>query len=263
MGVFDSVSGEYGDRSVVQRRAADRLLELLDLRAGESVLDVGCGPGHITDEIARRTAGRVVGVDISGGMIEEAGSRYPDIEFRLVAAEDLDYQEEFDVVFCNSTLQWFGNTVGAISNMFAALKRPGRLGLACPATSDFAPWFNTMVARAGERPALADVWTHWRNPWFQLPGLEQYRTLFERAGFETDHASIDPEVSEHTTEEAYGIYITGAAQGFVNRTAYDIDISDDYVEAFNHAVRDEMESDAREGLVTVTFNRLYYLGLKR
>ncbi|MBU1671947.1 MAG: methyltransferase domain-containing protein [Actinobacteria bacterium] len=263
MGVFDPVSGDYRAKSVVQRKAADRLMDLLDLKPGKSVLDVGCGPGHITAELARRTGGRVVGADISEGMIEKARSSHPGMEFRCVAAEDLDYEEEFDVVFCNSTLQWFGNAVGAISAMYQALARPGRLGVCCPATPDFAPWFNTMVARAGERADLAPTWAHWCNPWFQLPGLDQYRTLFERCGFATTHAAIEVETSEHTVEEAYGIYITGAARGFVDGAAYDVEIGDDYVEAFNRAVREEMETDARDGLVTVSFNRLYYIGLKK
>jgi len=66
METFDSVSGEYGSRSLVQRKAGARLLELLDLAGDESILDVGCGPGHITRMLADATRGRVVGADISG-----------------------------------------------------------------------------------------------------------------------------------------------------------------------------------------------------
>lgn len=66
-----------------------------------------------------------------------------------------------------------------------------------------------------------------------------------------------------TVDEAYGIYRTGAAQGFAGKAYYEIEVGDDYIEAFNRAVREEMDKDASDGMVTVDFNRLYYVGLKR
>lgn len=247
----------------MQKEAASKLLGLLDVRDGESVLDVACGPGHLTRWLADTTGGRVVGTDISRGMIEEAASLCPDIEFRQVAAEDLDYHDEFDVVFCNSALQWFADAGMAMRAMHEALERPGRLGLACPATFDFAPWFGKMVLGALRRPELAEVFSHWRKPWFQLKDVDAYRGFFEQSGFETSYISLDHEVNAFTVEQAYGIWDTGAAQGFLGMDYYDIEIDSAFIESFNHAVREEMEKDAPGGLVEVTFNRLYYIGLKQ
>jgi len=56
------------------------------------VLDVACGPGHITQRIKTITQGRVVGTDISAGMIVQAHGKYPAIAFRHLAAESLDYE---------------------------------------------------------------------------------------------------------------------------------------------------------------------------
>jgi len=235
---------------------------MLEARKGESVLDVACGPGHITEWLAEQTGGRVAGTDISRGMIEEASSLYPGIEFRQVAAEDLDYHDEFDIVFCNSALQWFADAGRAMRAMFEALKRPGRLGLACPATFEFAPWFGRMVLGALQRPQLAEVFAHWKKPWFQLQDVDAYRAFFEESGFETSYISLDHEIDDFTVDTAYGIWDTGAAQGFLCRDYYDVEVGDDYIDAFNGAVREEMEKDAKDGLVQVTFNRLYYVGVK-
>ncbi|MHB8896309.1 MAG: methyltransferase domain-containing protein [Candidatus Geothermincolia bacterium] len=259
---FDGVAGEYGGKSLVQASAARKLLGLVELGPRESVLDVGCGPGHITRQLAGITGGRVVGTDISAGMIAEAARKYPGIEFRRVAAEDLDFEGEFDVVFCNSALQWFADGRCAVGRMYAALEPGGRLGLACPSTPDFAPWFNRIVETVSRRPEIAPTYAHRRSPWFHLPDLPAYRAFFEEIGFHTRHAELEHEVTEYTLEQAFGIYSTGAAQGFIGRDYYDVELTDEYLAAFSGAVRDEMVKRSVGGMVEVDFNRLYYIGNK-
>ena len=226
------------------------------------MLDVGCGPGHLTSALTEVTSGRVLGADISGGMISQACRDYPDIEFRRLAAEELDYQDEFDVVFCSSTLQWFSNAADAVGAMYRALKPGGRLGLACPSTPEFATWFSDIVRKVGALPGIRETFAHWKPPWFHLPDRDAYRAFFEGQGFTTAYIELDHEVSRHSVDEAFGIYSTGAAQGFIGRAYYDVDLTDEYLESFSKAVRMEMESRAAEGVVEVDFNRLYYIGHK-
>ena len=114
MSTFDQVSGQYEQTALVQQAAAEKLLALLEIGENDDLLDVACGPGHLTQRFTLLTQGRVLGTDISAGMIAQARAKYPTLEFRQVAAEDLDYQEEFDVVFCNSSLQWFTRPAKAV-----------------------------------------------------------------------------------------------------------------------------------------------------
>ena len=262
METFDSVSGEYGSRSLAQRKAGARLLELLDLAGDESILDVGCGPGHITRMLADATRGRGVGADISGGMVSQACGSYPGLEFRQVAAEDIDYVEEFDVVYCNSTLQWFADAGGALEAMHRALKPGGKVGLCCPSTPEFAPWFIDVVRVISERPEIAPTFAHWTSPWWHLPDRDAYQALFEEVGFTTSHIELVHEVPRHTVEEAFGIFSTGAAQGWIGRAYYDVELSDEYLAAFGEAAREEMKRRAVDGVVEADFNRLYYIGRK-
>jgi ubiquinone/menaquinone biosynthesis C-methylase UbiE len=104
MSTFDKVSSQYQQQSLVQQAAAEKLLAMLNIGAKDDVLDVACGPGHITQRIKSITQGRVVGTDISAGMIAQAKAKYPGVDFRHLAAESLDYHEDFDVVFCNSAV---------------------------------------------------------------------------------------------------------------------------------------------------------------
>ncbi len=204
---FDRVSGEYKEKATLQRRAAGRLYDLLELHGGESILDVGCGPGHITSWLAGLTGGRVVGTDVSEGMINEARSLYPDMEFRCISAEDLDYSGEFDVVFCNSALQWFSDVPKAMRAMFKSLESPGKAGVCCPSTYEFAPWFGRMVMAAARRPEIGRVFQHWRSPWYQLPALPDYKARFEESGFESAFIRID---------HVFGIsFIDGLSRAFL------------------------------------------------
>lgn len=59
---FSEIAVNYKKRSVVQRSASDKLFDLVRIRSHEDVLDLGCGTGCLTERIAARTKGRVVGV---------------------------------------------------------------------------------------------------------------------------------------------------------------------------------------------------------
>lgn len=109
---FNSKAEVYEQTSLVQKSASQILRQLLDVKDEEDVLDLGCGPGNITREIARTTTGTVVGVDVASGMIEEASklsSGIPNLRFEVKDAVDLGFNGEFDVVVCNSAFQWFTN----------------------------------------------------------------------------------------------------------------------------------------------------------
>lgn len=262
MSVFDKVSGEYRNAALVQRSAAVKLAELLRIGGSDSVLDVACGPGHITDAIRKMTDGCVAGIDISAGMIEKAAAAYPGIEFRVGAAEELDIEGEFDVVFCNSSFQWFREPAKALGGMFRALKSGGRVGISCPATKKWSPFFDSVIAEAASDPSVEDTIKRWRSPWFTLDGSADYEALFRSAGFGVSSLEIADESKEYGTEEAYRIYLSGAANGFASQEFYDCPIDGAFVDRFNGLVKKAMQRQSAGGKNTVSFRRLYFVGSK-
>ena len=101
------------------------LIELLDPKAGEQILDLGCGPGQLTAKIAERGA-HVVGLDASPAMIGQARQNFPQLSFVLQDAAEMQFQEQFDAVFSNAALHWMLDREAIVRAVAAALKPGGR-----------------------------------------------------------------------------------------------------------------------------------------
>jgi ubiquinone/menaquinone biosynthesis C-methylase UbiE len=126
------------------QNSAGYLLPLLS--AGLSLLDVGCGPGTITVDLARLVApGRVVAVDYAEGVLDQARSTAAEagfadlIEFATADVHALDFPDDtFDVVHAHQVLQHVGDPVQALREMKRVCK-PG--GIVAARDSDYAAFF--------------------------------------------------------------------------------------------------------------------------
>lgn len=102
------------------------LLQLLAPTRGERILDVGCGTGQLTYEIAASGA-ETVGVDASAEMIAAARENFPEVRFEVCDAAGMPFENEFDAVFSNAALHWVADQKGAIASIARSLKPGGRL----------------------------------------------------------------------------------------------------------------------------------------
>jgi SAM-dependent methyltransferase len=110
-------------RSQLYRRA--------NLLRAERVLDVGCGTGALTAELARRTRGEAIGLDIDPEMVAFAQQYAPDVRFEQGDALDLPYpNDHFDVVCCHFLLLWVADPERAVCEM-ARVTRAGGSVLVC------------------------------------------------------------------------------------------------------------------------------------
>lgn len=266
MANFTEISSRYEKDAVIQKSASEILFDLLDIQPNDNVLDIGCGTGHISKTIKDKTRGRVVGVGPSEGMIEKAKENYSDqdITFRCCSAEQLDYKSEFEIIFCNSAFQWFIDHKKALKACNEALKFNGKMAIQSPATENYCPNFLKGIEVVKKHKSTEDIFAKFTSPWFFLNTAEEYSGLFEEAGFKVQKSFIDKVVTSHSVEEAYKIFESGAAAGYLNPSYYITPLSQKYIESFRDIIRKSFEEQAsKTGYLDLVFYRIYLLALKK
>ena len=113
----------YRDKHAFVFELGAGVVELLNPRRNERILDLGCGTGELTAQIAQRGA-VVTGFDSSPAMLERAKQRFSDLDFRLGDARDFYFGGDFDAVFSNATLHWISDQSAVARSVCRALK-PG------------------------------------------------------------------------------------------------------------------------------------------
>jgi trans-aconitate methyltransferase len=167
-----------GKHAFVWQFGAD-LLPLLAPQRGERILDIGCGTGHLTSQIAESGA-QVVGVDRSPEMTGAARKAYPNLQFEVADARSLPYHAEFDAVFSNATLHWILETELVIQNVCKALRPGGRF------VGEFGGKGNIAKMMSAFDQALVEIQPGLQNeikPWY-YPSVSEYSMLLENNGFE-------------------------------------------------------------------------------
>ena len=165
-----------GKHSFVWKYGAD-VVELLAPQPGERILDLGCGTGHLTAQIAASGAD-VMGMDKSTGMIEEARKGYPDLRFELGDAAGFVFDAPFDAIFSNAALHWMTEPERVVVCMARALKPGGRLA------AEFGGKGNMRAVNEAVTQALADNGAPVKQVgsiWY-FPSVGEYATLLERHG---------------------------------------------------------------------------------
>ena len=191
----------YIRASAEQQNWGRELLDKLNLKGDEKVLDIGCGDGRLTAEIARRLpAGFALGVDNSGNMIAFARQRYkadahPNLRFQVGDALSLPFRDEFDVVFSNAALHWVRGHLPVLAGVQRSLKGGGRALLQMGGRGNAAEVLDVLgVMLKSER---------WRNYFagFIFPygfyGPEEYEAWLPGAGLRPLRVELIPKDMKH------------------------------------------------------------------
>lgn len=154
------------------------LVGLLDPRAGEKILDLGCGSGQLTAKIAESGAD-VTGFDRSEEMIAEARRNFPSLKFEIGDAANFRVDAPFDAVFSNAALHWVKDADGAAESVARALRSGGRFVLEMGGKG------NNRAVLGAVREIAGPVET----PWY-FPSVGEYTSLLEHHGFEIAFATL-------------------------------------------------------------------------
>src|SRR3954471_24742952 len=183
----------YDRLSTPMEEMGREVMERLELRGDETVLDAGCGSGRLTEALRERVPdGRVIGVDVSASMIEAARGRLgPDADLRIADLVGLDLGgETVDVVFSTATFHWIADHDALFAALRGALRPGGRLVAQCGGAGNL-DRFWAAAHQVGSRPPFAEHLSGVRSP-TTFAGADETAARLDAAGFEDVRVWIEP-----------------------------------------------------------------------
>ena len=160
------------------------VLDLLAPKAGERILDLGCGDGVLTKKLVELGCD-VVAIDSGAAQIEAA--RNLGLDAHVMNALDLPFHDEFDAVFSNAVLHWILHAGVMIAGVFRALKPRGRFVAECGGAGCINKIRTALVHALNQRGLNGEAHVPWHFP---TPG--DYTTRLEKAGFRVDSIALVP-----------------------------------------------------------------------
>lgn len=269
---------------------AKDLVSLLNPRAGERILDVGCGTGQLTNTIyqsvtdqlnsipesarglsmgnqeigavsemsmappspvAGRAPGSIVGIDPSPTMIENARRNYPNVEFQVMDVTAMPYEKEFDAVFSNAVLHWVPSADLAVARISAALRPGGRFVCEFGARGNVGSIVDETVSSLKEFGA-EDA----HAVWF-YPSIGEYAPILERYGLEVQQAVIFDRPTKLDGEEGLSNWFKMFGSGFAATLS-----EADRNSAYEHAVARLKPKLYRDGAWYADYRRIRFYAIK-
>jgi trans-aconitate 2-methyltransferase len=272
----------YAANSTVQQSWARELIAKLKLRGDEHVLDVGCGDGKVTAEIARAVPrGRVLGMDASAEMIAFAKKTFPtseisNLKFQICDARKINNLapagsrlkpltpalsplgrgegEEgavFDLVFSNAALHWVDNHEAVLRGAASALKPGGRLVISCGGKGNAHDVFLAL------RPEMR--LQRWREYFRKMPmpyffyAPGDYEKWLPKFGFKINAIKLAPKDATYSGAESFATWLRTTWLPFIQRVPENL--REDFIAAVTRRYVAKHPPDA-QGNVHVRMVRL-------
>jgi len=211
----------YAANSVVQQSWARELIAQLPLRGDERILDVGCGDGKVTAELARAVPrGSVTGVDASPQMIEFAETTFPpaknsNLTFRIADARKIKFDRPFDLIFSNAALHWVDDHQTFLKRASACLRPAGRLVISCGGKGNAHEVFLAL------RPEMrlkrwCEFFRKMPMPYF-FHAPSDYEKWLPRFGFKINRLALAPKHATYAGREGFATWLRTTWIPYVQR----------------------------------------------
>jgi trans-aconitate 2-methyltransferase len=167
------------------------VLERLELRGDETVLDAGCGSGRITEALIERVPnGHVIAADASQSMVDASRKRLPGADVRRVDLLALQLDEPVDAILSTATFHWITDHARLFARLYGALRPGGRLVAQCGGQGNI----DVLRGHASEvlaREPYAAHFDDFQPPWNYVGPEQTYERLLA-AGFSNAECWLQP-----------------------------------------------------------------------
>jgi len=229
---------DYAEHSSAQYKWGKELLELLNLNGSESLLDLGCGDGKITELISRKlTSGKVIGIDSSKDMIRFARHKYTNDKFENLSFEfkdacNLGYENEFDVVYSNAALHWIENQECVLNEAYKSLKAGGRILFQMGGKGNLEEMID-VITRTLKVGKWSEYFDGFENPYYFYSDTE-YSKFLSNTHFKIDKVELIPRMMIHDNINELAGWIRTTWHPFLNRVPNNLrtDLINDIVNDF-------------------------------
>ena len=184
----------YHTISCPQAAMAQAVLDRLELRGDETVLDAGCGSGRVTAALLERLPrGRVVAVDADAGMVEHARAALPAdrVEVHQQDLAALSLAQPADAAFSNAVFHWVTDHDALFAALARVLRPGGRLSAQCGGEGNVAGVQAAADAIVAAAPALRELFAGWSGPW-NFAGPDETAQRLHAAGFTAVRCWLEP-----------------------------------------------------------------------
>jgi len=247
---------DYSRHSSVQESWARELISKLRLKGSERVLDIGCGDGKVTAQIADcLPRGSVLGIDSSPDMIGFAGNSFTDkaanLDFQCIDVCSMDFTDEFDVVFSNAALHWVPDHAPVLRRIVRSLKSSGKILLQMAGKGNASAILDTMDRLIGQ--GRWSAYFHEFSFPYAFYSDEDYYSLVEAAGLVPVRVELIPKIMTHNGREGLTGWIRTTWLPYIERIP--VDLRDNFIEALTDDFEKEHPPD-EEGLFHIKMVRL-------
>lgn len=181
---FEFDGEKYKKASSHQKEWGAKLISEFEFQGSEHILDLGCGDGAITSNLASLVpGGSVLGIDASQGMIKTAKETHQqdNLKFELLDINSINFKNEFDIIISNATLHWVKDHKQLLSNVHDALKNNGTVRFNFAADGNCS-YFYKVIKQVMQLPNYAKYFDDFVWPWY-MPNIEEYKSLTEQFSF--------------------------------------------------------------------------------